>query len=530
MPDQISAKSDQYLIEKLEAAAGPGGLIRGAAAEPYYTDVLRALATPLAVLRPDSVTALQEIVAIAAAAGLAMFPRGGGASYTDAFLPDTQRAIIVDTGRLNRILEINEIDATVTVESGVTWAALKHALDPLGLRTPFFGPFSGLAATIGGSMSQNSISHGSGAHGISAQSVLSMDVVLASGELLRTTAGQNGMMPFNRHYGPDLTGLFTGDCGALGIKTRITLPLLNRKPAFAALSIAYADFAGLAEGMRLLARERLDDEHFAIDSALSRGQIARQDARAVRAAAAAVFKSARNPFAALAQLARMALAGTRDLAESAYVLHIILEGVSKPEVAAKTARLREVLRQGREIANSIPTVVHGMPFAPLTNTLGPNGERWVPMHGVLPHSRVVAFHAALEALYAGAAADMKKHGVWVGGMFTTVGSSGVLYEVAMYWPGAHTAYHRAAVPAAYLANLKSYPDDPAATEFVLALKQSIIDLIAAFGATHFQVGRAYPYAAALQPPAMALLEAVKQQLDPRGLMNPGVLMAGRNAV
>jgi D-lactate dehydrogenase (cytochrome) len=521
MPDQIALPSDADLLSRLADVLGPDGLILGAAAAPFYTDVLRARETPLAILRPASVEALRQATKMAAAACIAIFPRGGGASYTDAFLPTVARSIIMDTGRLDRIIEINETDATVTVEAGVTWAKLKAALDPLGLRTPFFGPFSGLAATIGGSMSQHTISHGSGAHGISAQSVISMEIVLASGDLLRTTAGN--AHPFTRYYGPDLTGLFTGDCGAFGIKARITLPLFAAKLYFDALSFAFSDFSGLSEALRQLARERLDDEHFALDAALSRGQIARQDMGSVLHAARSVLTSARNPFAAVTQLARMALAGTKALANSAYTLHVIVEGANRAEALAKAARVREIMKAGQEIANTIPALVRGMPFAPLFNTLGPAGERWVPVHGILAHSRVAGFHAALQALYAELANEMAARAVWVGGMFTTSGPSGFLYEIALYWPGAKTAYHRAAVPNDYLSKLPNYTDDPAATALAMNLKEKIVALFEQFGAAHYQVGRMYPYQTALAAPTSALLKAIKVELDTDHLINPGVL-------
>jgi len=81
-----------------------------------------------------------------------MSVRGGGASYTDGYLPRDDGQVLLDLSQLNRIVEINEQDAYVTVEAGVTWEALKRALDERDLRTPFWGPFSGLLATVGGSV------------------------------------------------------------------------------------------------------------------------------------------------------------------------------------------------------------------------------------------------------------------------------------------------------------------------------------------------------------------------------------------
>ena len=71
-------------------------------------------------------------------------------------------------------IEVDVPNAVVTVGPGVTWAALRTKLMEVGLRTPFWGPFSGLVATVGGSVSQNAISHGSGQYGPSAPSVLGM--------------------------------------------------------------------------------------------------------------------------------------------------------------------------------------------------------------------------------------------------------------------------------------------------------------------------------------------------------------------
>ena len=58
---------------------------------------------------------------------------------------------MVDTSSLNEILEINQQDMYVRVEAGCTWKALYEVLRPLGLRTPFWGPLSGIHATVGGS-------------------------------------------------------------------------------------------------------------------------------------------------------------------------------------------------------------------------------------------------------------------------------------------------------------------------------------------------------------------------------------------
>jgi D-lactate dehydrogenase (cytochrome) len=181
---------------------------------------------------------------------------------------------------------------------------------------------------------------------------------------------------------------------------------------------------------------------------------------------------------------------------------------------------------GKEIPNSVPGFVRTLPFAPLTNILGPKGERWVPLHGILRHEDVVPFHVALEAFYAERADDMERLGIWTGGMFETVGSAGFLYEIAMYWPDVRTTYHEQALEKDFLAKLPSYPANPEARDYVAQLKKDLVALYAKFGSGHFQIGRAYPLRPSLDRRADALLVAIKAQLDPRNLMNPGALGLG----
>lgn len=483
-------------------------------------DVYGRGAPALAAVRPDSVAALQSAVRLCAAAGVAMVPRGGGASYTDGYLLGQGRHVLVDTGALQQV-EVDVENAQVTVGAGVTWAALRERLAPLGLRTPFWGPFSGLVATVGGSVSQNSISHGSASHGITAQSVLSLDVVLASGELLRT-----GASAATRHFGPDLTGLFTGDCGALGIKVAIRLPLIAARSDFEALSFAFDDFASFHAGLRSAAREGLEDESFGLDRALSQGQIGKQESMGARLGIARqVLASAPSLGAGLRQLLRMALAGDKVLGLGAYMAHFIVEGCDGDDARAKARRLRRLMAAagGREIANTVPGFVRALPFAPLSNILGPRGERWVPLHGIVPHGAVAACHAELQVLWARHREAMQRLGVWYGTMFCTVGSSGLLYEIALYWPDAVTPYHEATLPSEHWDQIRRYPADPEAAALVAQLKQELIELFARHQAAHFQIGRAYPYASRLSPPALDLLRALKQALDPQHLMNPGAL-------
>ncbi len=506
------------LVESLAAAIGVDSVVTDSARLSVLGhDVYHVGGLPQLAVRPTSVAALQSAVRLCAAAGVAIVPRGGGASYTDGYLLPAGGHVIIDTAALDTI-DIDVPNAIVSVGPGVTWAALKAALAPNDLRTPFWGPFSGLFATVGGSISQNAVSHGSGTHGISAASVVSMDVVLASGELL--TTGPNA----TRNYGPDLTGLFTGDCGALGIKANIRLPLIALRGAHEPLSFAFDNFGDFASGMAAAAREELADDQFGVDLALSQGQIGKVEGAASKIRMAGeVFRAAPGALSGLKQLARMAMAGDAPMRSGAYMGHFIVEGVDTIEAGARAARLRAVLalHNAREIANTVPGFVRAMPFAPFTNILGPAGERWVPLHGILPHAGVAAFHEALTTFYADRAADMERFGVWQGAMFSMVGSAGFLYEIALYWPDAQTPYHVAMLDADFLAATPVHAANSEASAYVAELKAALVALYAEHGAAHFQIGRAYSLRMGVE--ARALLAGIKAMLDPQNLMNPGVL-------
>jgi FAD/FMN-containing dehydrogenase len=413
----------------------------------------------------------------------------------------------------------------VTVEPGVTWHDLWQALKAQGLRTSFWGPFSGLRATVGGSSSQNSASLGSGNYGISADAILGFEIVLANGEILRTGsyAAANGR-PFFRWYGPDLTGLFCGDAGALGIKASITLRLIKLPPFFGAASFGFATFEQMAAGIAAAARENVVADNFGVDPKLQQGHLSKTKSTDAFAAAMAVAKNARNPFEAAARLIRMAIAGKRFLAGHNYSAHFTVEGVSRAEIRGKLAVLRQAMAgHGEETANTIPTVLRAMPFLPLYPVLGPKGERWVPLHGVLPFSQVKPFHDKLTRLYADHAERMKRHKVDKGGMFMAINGQAFLYEPVFYWEDDRTVFHKRYLPADYLNTLPEYPANPDGRAIVRELRAEIRKLFASVGAVHMQAGKSYPYMEGRQPEAARALRELKKVLDPRGLMNPGAL-------
>ncbi|HHQ14881.1 MAG TPA: FAD-binding oxidoreductase [Chromatiales bacterium] len=514
------------IIDQLVQALGAEHVLTDPADREFYsTDVYNHRETPLAVVQPGGIEDLRAVARIASAAGVALVARGGGASYTDGYLPTTANSLLVDTGRMNRILTINAEDMYVTVEPGVTWAELTATLAKQGLRTPFWGPFSGLKATIGGSMSQNAASLGSGNYGISADSVLSFEIVLPSGEVLRTSsqAIDNGT-PFFRWFGPDLTGLFTGDAGILGIKASITLRLIPNPEFTATASFGFNEFYSMAGAMAAAARTGVVADCFGVDPTLQKGQLSKTSNKDAIQAVWAVLKTSTNPVDGLMRTAKMAIAGKNFLGGFDYSMHYVVEGSSRAEVNAKLAQIRKAVgSQGTEVANTIPTVLRAMPFIPLYPVLGPRGQRWVPMHGLLPFSKVREFHDGIYAVYDEYAERMKQHKVEKAAMFTTIGTNAQLYEPVFYWEDERTIFHKRYLPQEYLDTLPEYPPNPEGRALVQEMKGRIQDVFSSVGAVHMQLGKSYPYLRGRQPEAERVIRDIKKSLDPDGLMNPGGL-------
>jgi FAD/FMN-containing dehydrogenase len=374
-------------------------------------------------------------------------------------------------------------------------------------------------------MSQNSVSLGSGTYGCSADTALSFDIVLASGEILSTgSKALNTASPFFRHYGPDLTGIFTGDAGAFGIKARITLRLVPAPKHSGTASFGFNAFDAMADGMTAAARTGVVADNFGLDPKLQQGQLGRTSTKDAVGAVFAVIKTSRNPIDALVRVIKMAAAGKRFLTGFDYSAHYVVEGSSRAEIKAKLADVRAAMAgHGTEIANTIPTVLRAMPFIPLYPILGPRGERWVPMHGILPFSKLKAFNQRIAQLHADNAAKMVELKVEKAAMFTSISTNGFLYEPVFYWEDDRTPFHKRYLPQEYLDTLPEYPANPEGRAFVDELRGKIQDIFTELGAVHMQVGKSYPYMKERQDTAQQILRDIKRALDPKGLMNPKAL-------
>jgi FAD/FMN-containing dehydrogenase len=492
----------------------------------YSTDVYRrADIDAVLVLRPGSVEELAQSIQICTDHGFAVIPRGGGLSYTGGFLPVRPNSVIIDMQRLDRIIEVNATDMYVTVECGATWKSLHDHLKPLGLRTPYFGPMSGFASTVGGALSQGSIFLGSTQYGTTAETVLSLTLVLADGSIVNTgSAGALGdASPFFRNYGPDLTGIFLHDGGALAFKARTTLRLLKTPLHTGFASFTFGTHAELLTAMSEVSRSGLAAECYGADPYIWGMRLWDDDLMRDVKRLAGVVKAGRSLLSGLISGARMALKGRRALDTADYVMNVAVDGNCAAAVDASLAQIRRIARGGREIEATVPKAVRGTPFLPPNDLLGPKGQRWAPSHGIVPHSRAVALVDALKLFFAARKDSFEQHGIEWGFVPFAISTNAILIEPMLYWPDAREAYHERMIAPAHLGKLPVLPANPEAAEAMRRLRLDLTKFWMDQGCVHLQIGKTYRYLESRQPGVRTLLEQIKAAVDPNGLMNPGSL-------
>ncbi len=465
-------------------------------------------APAMMVVRPGSTAECAAALRIVAQHGAPVVPRGAGLSYTAGVVP-TAPAVVVDTARLDSI-RIDAANLTAIVGAGTTWQKLAEALAPHGLRSAQASPISGAASTVGGLAAQNLPG--------SMDGIIGLAVVLADGSVARTGALAMRDEPrFWRHMGPDLTGLFLGDCGAFGVKTEIALRLApERDAAFA--SFAFEDGGAMMGALVTIMQKGLVARALAMDPV--RGQSATKvEAGEALRTAAAVAARAGSVMQAMRDVAGLARA---KIADPAWTLHLTAEGVTVPAAEAGIAAARAIATAagGREVEAAIPRALRARPYS-IRGFVGPDGERWVPVHGMMPLGTAQACLHALEARLA--TLPLAEHGISVSHIISSLGAY-VTIEPMFYWRDALDPLHMRHLTEKNRARFGAFPANPTARAAVRDARKALGAVLDAHGAVHAQIGRHYALAERMTPEGAALLRQVKAMLDPDRRMNPGALL------
>jgi glycolate oxidase len=290
-----------------------------------------AAGTPLGVVRPTTTEQVRTVLRWATAHRVPVVPQGartglsGGANAVDG-------ALLLSMVRMNRILDIDEVDQVATVEPGVINAELSRAVAAVGLFYPP-DPSSWEMSTIGGNLATNAGGLCCVKYGVTADFVRGLEVVLADGEVLRV-----GRRTAKGVAGLDLTRLMVGSEGTLGVITQATLAL--RPTPEPALTMA-AVFDKTADAMTAVAR--------IMASGLRPSMMEYLDKASIRAVQA--YRDMGLPTDAEALLITQSDRGTLAAGDVA-AMGAICEELGAAEVAvAEDAAESEMLTQARRLVN-----------------------------------------------------------------------------------------------------------------------------------------------------------------------------------
>lgn len=491
--------------------------------EFYSMDLMFADKVAQAIVAPGTQEELSEVVRIAYEHDLPIVPRGGGMSYTRGYVPTRERSIVVDMRRINRIVEINETDLFITVEAGCTWEQVHEALKDTDLRTPYWGPVSGVHATVGGALSQGSMFFGSATYGPVAESVLSVTAVIAEGKMISTGSKANrGKVPFHRYFGPDFTGLFLTDTGSMGLKAEASLRLIRRPKAFAVASFGFDNFVDLYEAQAELARHRLASECFALDPFLG-GK--RTNLKSWTEGANIVKNVAKS--GGLKAVVGLVKGGTDFIEEYDYSMHLTVEGLDDEDCQKRLKLINGIcLQKGGRIEPTVPQVLRAQPFQHVGGyLLGENGKRWVPIHANLPISKIPVAYEKTAQYFLDHKDVLEEHEIETG-FSTSIAGTDMIFEPQFFWPDEVTAFHKGMMKPEDVKAYVDNPAGPAANDAVQKIMRDLTDIYLELGAVHQQLGKFYRYKDALDPVNWDLLTEFKRSVDPKGLINPDALGLG----
>jgi glycolate oxidase len=250
--EEVHMPIREEILEELKGIVGKENLcVAKSELYLYSMDVsVRFHKIPDVVVRPESTEQVAAIVRLANEYKIPVTPRGAGSGVAGGAVP-IKGGIVVDLTRMDKILEIHPSDLYAVVQAGVVHAKLNEELENYGLFFPP-DPGSNKMCTVGGVVAVG----GSGMHAVkyggTKDYVLGLTVVLPTGEVLRT-----GGKTLKKATGYDLTHLFIGSEGTLGIITEVVLKVIPLPKAKAVVSAAFGKLEDAATTVNAVFREHL---------------------------------------------------------------------------------------------------------------------------------------------------------------------------------------------------------------------------------------------------------------------------------
>jgi alkyldihydroxyacetonephosphate synthase len=215
-----------------------------------WLDRGKPLATPDYIVSPGSPEEVSEILEVANKYRIPVVPFGGGSGTQGGTLP-LFGGILLDLKRLDKIIEIDEKSLTVQAQAGIIIAQLEWAVNEKGLMLPHYAASSN-CATLGGALAPRGTGTISTKYGKAEDMVLNMQVVLPTGEIIRTP-----QVP-QHAAGPDWWRIFLGAEGTFGVITEATMQLDYLPESRLLRAILFDDLSDALEAGRKIMTRRLN--------------------------------------------------------------------------------------------------------------------------------------------------------------------------------------------------------------------------------------------------------------------------------
>lgn len=216
----------------------------------FSADSSRMYAMPWAVVRPENRAQVEELLRWADAERMPVYPRARGTGQAGNVVP-VAGGVVVSLLRMNRILDVAPDDFVAVLEPGVVTSDLQAACAAKQLFYPP-DPASVKISTVGGNISTCAGGLRAVKYGVTRDWVLGVEAVLPGGRVLRTGGRQHKDV-----VGLDLTRLFVGACGKLGLLTELTVKLVPLPETSASILVGFADLASSMEGAQAVFRAGL---------------------------------------------------------------------------------------------------------------------------------------------------------------------------------------------------------------------------------------------------------------------------------
>ena len=454
---------------------------------------------PFCILVPKTVEQLSYIVQIISSYKIPLLVRGAGISSSGGLSIDSLDYVMIDLRSLNQIEEINQEDMYITVQAGCSWEKLFNELDTLGFKTTCSGYGDGIVGTVGGSVSDNELLSGYSYYGTLSNNILGMDVILADGSILETgSSAADGRIPFSREFGPDLTGLFIGDSGSLGIKARVTLKIVHKKNIKKYFSFAFERIEDLVLAQTEISKNNIKLEHWGVDI-FNNSKFFRQTIKRPE-------QSRNNSLFLASSSPKGLIDGVRLSSKTYYYLNIMIECSTKEEAQRIYSELLRLCQpyMANEIENSLKNNFDKIPFAPLgieDKYLSSNYT-----NSLFPVSRALEISAITDEYFIRHSKIIEKNDLLFSYLTSSFNSS-FFIEARIWWPSSN--------------NSKGTDED--IVQVVNMLLRDLAGLWDTFGASRCEIGRVYNFENQLSSAASSTLKVIKSSLDPNFILNPGVL-------